>query len=71
MSLSVYQGILIPFSDYDVVDSKGDWTSADPFTMTGIGAHLYGRGVIDNKGMTDTFIHRLRARSNRFFLQDL
>lgn len=36
--------------DYDVVNSKGDWTSGDPFTLTGIGAHLYGRGVIDNKG---------------------
>lgn len=37
-------------ADYDVVKSKGDWTSGDPFTLTGIGAHLYGRGVIDNKG---------------------
>lgn len=50
----VVRFVLNRFPDYDVVNSKGDWTSADPFTLTGIGAHLYGRGVIDNKGRHNT-----------------
>lgn len=43
--------MLINILDYDVVSSRGDWTSGDAFTLTGIGQHLYGRGVIDNKGV--------------------
>ena len=57
------------YGHYDVIPAEnehGKWNH-DPFTLTGEGGYLYGRGVSDNKGpmLTSSFLSRAKKRAAR------
>ncbi|MCL2822286.1 MAG: Sapep family Mn(2+)-dependent dipeptidase [Firmicutes bacterium] len=44
----------------DVVPGGEGWTVGDPYTLTTKNDHLYGRGIVDNKGPAIMCLHALK-----------
>lgn len=51
------------YADYDVVSDQGTWKSGNAFKLTGMDGKLYGRGVIDNKGVCEPSAPTSRSSS--------